>query len=569
MIGAYPASSQLSVTTMTMRAAIYARYSSENQRAASIDDQIEICRRHIASLAWEMGAVFTDAAVSGASAFRPGLSALAAAAERREFDVLVCESLDRLGRNLADVARFYDRLEFLGIGLHGVSTGGPITRVHIGLLGTMAQLQLSDLRDKTRRGLLGRVRAGRSAGGLAYGYAAVPPAPGSSEAGERRIIQEEAEIVRRIFRAFAAGESPRQIARQLNAEGVPGPGGRPWGDTTIRGQAARGTGILNNTLYVGRLEWNRCSYVKDPSTGRRVARVNPERARERTEVPALRIVDEALWRTVKQRQAALRETVGPTPSGAALNDARRTRFLLSGLLVCASCGGGFTIIGKDRYGCATRRSRGTCDNGATIGRQRIETRVLGAMRGHLLTPERAALAVRTLTEERDRQRKEADAARAGVQRQIGEVNRRLEGVLRAIEDGAWNATLKARLDELEARKTGLERDLALAGPEPVVTPHPNASELYTKKVGSLVESLNDPMIRTEAAEVLRGMIEKVVLTPDRSAPDGLTCELHGSLAAVLASIEPSGRGKRSRFDHEGQLSVVAGTRCHLDLLLSG
>ena len=71
----------------------------------------------------------------------------------------------------------------------------------------------------------------------------------------------EAAIVQRIFEDYAAGKSPRQIAHELNAEGVPGPGGRVWGDTTIRGQVDRGTGILNNTLYVGRLSWNRCSYV--------------------------------------------------------------------------------------------------------------------------------------------------------------------------------------------------------------------------------------------------------------------------------------------------------------------
>ena len=82
-------------------------------------------------------------------------------------------------------------------------------------------------------------------------------------------------MVRRIFELFAAGVSPREIAKRLNAEHVPGPGGRPWGDTTIRGQADRGTGILNNALYAGRLEWNRCSYVKDPRTGKKVPRPHP------------------------------------------------------------------------------------------------------------------------------------------------------------------------------------------------------------------------------------------------------------------------------------------------------
>ena len=67
----------------------------------------------------------------------------------------------------------------------------------------------------------------------------------------------EAKVIREIFRRFAAGEGPRAIARALNERGVPGPRGRPWGDTTIRGQAKKGTGILNNELYRGRQVWGR------------------------------------------------------------------------------------------------------------------------------------------------------------------------------------------------------------------------------------------------------------------------------------------------------------------------
>jgi len=84
--------------------------------------------------------------------------------------------------------------------------------------------------------------------------------------------QQEVEIVRRIFRDYAARRSPETIAKELNREQIAGPGGREWSNTTIRGQSDRGTGILNNAVYRGVLDWNRCSYVKDPRTGRRVAR---------------------------------------------------------------------------------------------------------------------------------------------------------------------------------------------------------------------------------------------------------------------------------------------------------
>ena len=229
-----------------------------------------------------MTAVYEDAAISGASRFRPGFQQLLADAEARTFDILIAEAVDRLGRKLSDVADLYDRLTFARVQIHTTSQGA-ITQMHIGIMGTMAQMMLSETGEKVRRGQLGRARAGRIPGGLAYGYEVVPPAPGAKEAGERRIIPDEAAVVYRIFREYAAGKSPRHIARDLNAEGVRGPDGRPWIDTTIRGQLDRGTGLLNNTLYIGRLSWNRCSYIKDPRTGRKVARVNPREQWEEVE----------------------------------------------------------------------------------------------------------------------------------------------------------------------------------------------------------------------------------------------------------------------------------------------
>ena len=68
-------------------------------------------------------------------------------------------------------------------------------------------------------------------------------------------------------------------------EGIAGPHGGAWGPSTIAGNAARGTGILNNELYLGRLVWNRLRYVKDPSTGKRVSRLNDPAQRVVVEVP--------------------------------------------------------------------------------------------------------------------------------------------------------------------------------------------------------------------------------------------------------------------------------------------
>ncbi|MCW3477931.1 hypothetical protein OL599_25675, partial [Rhodovastum sp. RN2-1] len=117
--------------------------------------------------------------------------------------------------------------------------------------------------------------------------------------------------------------------------------------------------------------------------------------------------------------------------------------------------------------------------------------------------------------------------RTQLEQTLAGVERRLQGVLRAIEHGAWNDTLRARLTELETSKVDLTAQLAtLADPSPVRL-HPNAASLYAAKVAELEVSLNAPEIRDEAAEALRSLIERVALTPDPTAPDGLAAELHG------------------------------------------
>jgi site-specific DNA recombinase len=119
----------------------------------------------------------------------------------------------------------------------------------------------------------------------------------------------------RIFREFAAGKSPRAIATKLNRDGIRGPFGRSWGDTTIWGHACRGNGVVNNKLFAGIVVWNRQRFVKDPNGGKRVSRPNPEAKRIRTEVPKLRIVDDELWQRIKLRQAQLAKQFGPTIEG--------------------------------------------------------------------------------------------------------------------------------------------------------------------------------------------------------------------------------------------------------------
>jgi DNA invertase Pin-like site-specific DNA recombinase len=120
-----------------MRAVVYARYSSDLQREASIDDQIEVCRRYAEAQGWTIVGTYRDAAISGASRFRPGFQKLIADSAGHRFDIVICEAIDRLGRRLADTADLQDQLGFQAIRLYTPSLG-EITHMHVAVMGMMA-----------------------------------------------------------------------------------------------------------------------------------------------------------------------------------------------------------------------------------------------------------------------------------------------------------------------------------------------------------------------------------------------------------------------------------------------
>src|SRR6056297_2128504 len=331
---------------------------------------------------------YADHGISGASLMRPGIQQLLQDAMAGKFQVVFAEALDRVSRDQEDIAAVFKRLSFAGVQIITLSEGA-ISELHIGLKGTMNALFLKDLSDKTRRGLRGRVEAGKSGGGNSYGYDVVRKvgADGEPVRGDRKINDDRAEIVRRIFNEYAAGTSPRVIAKTLNAEHVPGPSGKTWGPSTIHGNKDRGTGILNNELYRGRLVWNRQRYVKDPDTGRRQARLNEQDVWIVREVPHLRIIDEQLWEAVRKRQESSALGKRPTKLGEGAWDRRRPRFLLSGLVKCGVCGSGFVKISQHHFGCAGARNSGTCGSVRGIRQDILEAAVLDGLQFHLMNDE--------------------------------------------------------------------------------------------------------------------------------------------------------------------------------------
>ncbi|MCC2612167.1 recombinase family protein [Neorhizobium petrolearium] len=463
---------------------------------------------------------------------RPGVQELIADGLKRRFDLILTESLDRLSRDQEDIAGFYKRMRFAGVSIVTLSEG-EVSELHIGLKGTMGALYLKDLADKTRRGLRGRVEDGKSGGGLCYGYDVVRQIDSSGEAsrGERAINDVEANIVRRIFAEYLAGKSSRTIAMMLNSEGVPGPQGSEWGPSTIHGNPKRGTGILNNELYVGKLVWNRLRYLKDPDTGKRVSRLNPESDWVVQDVPELRIIDQSIWKLVKERQNQLTLEPGArSGDNMSLNDRRRPKHLFTGLVKCGCCGGGYSMISKDMLGCTNARTKGTCDNRLNIRRDTLEASILNGLDKHLMEPELFKEFCDEFTREVNKARMEARVSIEAAQAELKRVEREHEKILDLyLKDAMPVDLLKERSGKLEARKKELAGILDDAD-EPPPLLHPNLAKYYHEEIAALHDQLGNEETRGRAAQMLRTLVERIELVPNG---DELAIVLRGDLAAIL------------------------------------
>ena len=418
-----------------MRIAAYARYSSDNQRDASLEDQLRNCRRYAERQDWRAPEEFADRAISGSRTDRAEYSRLLAAADR--FDVILVDDLSRLGRDKDEIGRTVKRLTFLGVRLIGVSDGVDTARksskLDVGMRGLMSELYLDDLADKTHRGLTGRALAGASAGGLPYGYRVACT-------GQRTIDEGQAKVVRRIFALYLDGYSPRKIVSALNADAVPSARGGTWALTAVSGDVRRGIGILCNPIYIGRQIWNRSQWVKHPDTGRRVRKERPESEWIISDVPELAIIDQDTW---NRAQARLHGRKNDYKRGVGTN----ARYLLSGILRCHVCGGPVVSIDRYQYGCATHKSRGdaACASRLTFKRRDAEAAVLAGIKQQLL----GDAAYNEFQKRVTAALKSAQPDTGAHQQRLAKAERERDNIMAAIRDGILTPSTKADLERAE------------------------------------------------------------------------------------------------------------------------
>lgn len=516
-----------------MRTLIYARYSSQLQNPRSIEDQLAACRARAQAEGWTIVGEFHDRAISGAAgieeAQRPGLAAMLDKVERGGIDQILTESTDRIARHQGDAFAVRELIEHAGARLFTLMDG-----VVDDITGTIKSLfdarTRKDLAQRVRRGHRGVIAQGRSPSGVAFGYRRVAKLDDRGEPvrGLREIDPDKAAIVARIFRDYTEGRSARQIAGDLNAEGIPAPRGGIWRASTIAGHRKDGFSILSNPIYIGTLLYGRTEGITDPRTRKRATRTGTSGIVS-GEAPHLRIIDDALWHQV---QAQLEErSTGPAQRQ------RRPRHLLSKLGQCGVCGGSWIITRDSYFGCGSVIDGNACTNRRLISKDEYERRVLAELQGQMLAPDVVEAYLAEYREEHTRRSREAARERGQLERRLAEAERKVANLVAAIAaGGSAFDEVRAALTSAKAEASEVRQRLASLDALPTIALHPGLALQYRKAIEQLHQELADPETRKEAAPRLRKLIARILVMPS-AGKRGVELEVIRHIDEVLALAE--------------------------------
>ena len=526
-----------------MIAAIYARKSTEQNgvadEARSVTRQIEHAKDYAKRKGWivDEAAVFVDDGISGAEfANRPGFVRLMNALKvkpRPAFQVLIMSEESRLGREAIETAYALKQLVTSGVRVFFYledrerTLDSPTDKIMLSLTAFADELEREKARQRTYDAMLRKARAGHVTGGRCFGYENVEvcDAAGRRQHVTQRILEPEAAVVSRIFDLCAAGQGLRTITRTLNDERVPAPRsqqGRPcaWAPATIRE-------VLYRQRYRGVIVWNQTRKRNAWGVERRSAKASTDWIT--IKAPELRIVSEGQWlaahgRLEHTRQTYLRGTHGQLWGRPV--DGRESKYLLTGLSRCASCGG--TMIVRSRshgrrraffYACSSFHHRGkaVCANSLEMPLQAAEEAVLTALERELLDPEileeaaaRAAARVASSTDD-------PNARRHALETALAHAETALARLTEAVTAGGPVATLVQAIRDQERRHQTLRAELADLD-------RPRVVPLSVGHLKAMLQTKADEwrgLLRKHAPiarQMVRKLVEgRIVFTPDPEA----------------------------------------------------
>ena len=329
------------------RAALYARFSSDNQREESIDAQLramrEYCLRNNVVIANE----YCDHARSATTDDRPEFQRLIRESKNCEFNIVIVHKLDRFSRDRYDSAYYKRELKRSGVSLISVLENlddSPESIILESVLEGMSEYYSRNLAREVMKGMRESALQCRAVGGCApFGYKINP------ETKRYEIEEDEIDAVRMIFDKVLEGVGYGDIIHDLNSMGYLTRGGKPFGKNSLHE-------ILRNEKYRGVYIFNRVE-KKDVNRKRNNHRSKNPEEMIRIEGGVPQIIDDKVWEGV---QAILNSRTKHRVS----NNSGKETYLLTGKIICGECGHSFTGVrhfsGRNKlkyvcYHCSNRK----------------------------------------------------------------------------------------------------------------------------------------------------------------------------------------------------------------------
>lgn len=424
---------------------ILARYSTDRQNPDSIEVQVEKCTAWCAAQSIPILGTFADMAVSGMKDTRPQYELMMRHLREERADTVVIYDQSRMFRKMTSWFSFRDELETMGVAVVSVTQPmigkdlrDPTNFLTEGSMALFNQIWALQTRQKVIEKMRFMARNGQHTGGRA-------PLGFRVEDGRMTICEEEAQLVRRIFREYASGLPYREIIAGLNADGHTTRSGKPFGSNSLHD-------MLKNEKYIGTLVYGK---VPKRANGSRNSHAPASADCIRIENALPAIIDRDTWDKVQLKMAKNQHTAAGRP--ATVRD-----YPLKGKVFCGECKTAMTVTkSKYRYyyyACSGKQRLHNCDL-MPISVDELESTVASAVRDILGQPGSIHHLIEILRTEQSRIQCGAVDRLHAMLAHEADVNRQLENATDAILQGLNSPTLTLKIRELEAEKQQLAYDL--------------------------------------------------------------------------------------------------------------
>ncbi len=409
-----------------MKAVIYARFSSHNQREESIDGQLRECNEFAKRNQIEVIGSYIDRAMSAKTDNRPEFQHMIRDSYARQFETVIVYELDRFARNRYDSAIYKSKLKKNGVRVMSAKeniTDDPTGIILESMLEGMAEYYSAELAQKINRGMHENVLESKGTGGhLALGYK-------MNSENKFEIEPVGAAVVRKIFTMYSEGNSIKEIIAELNEQGARTALGKPFQPNSL-------DRILKNQKYIGIYKYKDITVPGG--------------------VPA--IIDTDLF--YKVQSVLKKNKMAPARKKANVD------YMLTGKLFCGQCCGNMVgECGRSRngetyyyYKCANHKRGHSCKAPA-VRKELIETSVVSETVRQVLTDEMIDVisqnAVTLQNKERDK------SILNGLKQQLKEKEKAIANLVTAIEAGTFSPSIQSRLSALEEEKADIEGEIAV------------------------------------------------------------------------------------------------------------